>query len=511
VSTSTFWRPAWRVNIAEVLLDDQLARHGDEPALRFPGGEWTFDEVARRVGELTGDLRDWGVGQGDRVALALPDGPSWVVAFVAVVRLGAVAALVPGSLSHERRAEAVARAQPTLLITNEPGLAPRIPAVCPEGSTPGHGPDPGPAATRGDDPAYLLLTSGTTGPPKWAVHRHRDISVCLATYGRHILRLRPGDTTYSSASLSSSYGLGNSLYFPMGSGACAWIDGERPNPSQAAAACIEGGVTVMCGVPTFWARLARHVAEGRQLREAFAGVRLAISAGEPLSTVVFDAVQDQLGFDLVDGLGSSEATNLYLSNRPGHAIRGSVGRVVPGYQVQVCDADGQRVKAGDVGQLLVRGGSVMAGYLGDDIATAHTLADGWLHTGDLVQQRPDGAYRFVGRAGDAFKSGGLWVDPHRVVAVLDDHAGVAEVTVIGAPDPLGVVRVVAVVAPSGEAPDDFAQDLVAYAGARLARHEVPWTVAIVSELPTTGSGKIRREEVARLAAQALARGPYVAT
>jgi len=283
--------------------------------------------------------------------------------------------------------------------------------------------------------------------------------------------------------------LGNSLYFPLGAGACAWIDGDRPSPSQAAGACVEGGVTVMFGVPTFWAHLARDVADGRVVRDAFAGVRLAVSAGEPLSEAVFDAVRRHVGLELVDGLGSSEATNLYLSNRPGRAIRGSVGRVVPGFEVRVCDVDDRRLTPGEVGQLLVRGGSIMAGYLGDEAAMARTLASGWLHTGDLVQRRGDGAYRFVRRVGDRFKSGGLWVNPYRVAAVLAEHRRVVEVTVLGLPDQVGVVRVVAVVAAIDGVDGRLEQDLATLAASRLAPHEVPRTFAIVPELPTTPSGR----------------------
>ena len=497
-------RPASRVNIAEVLLDDRRSVTGERPAIRFPGGEWTLEGLAERVGALAGGLRERGVAHGDRVALALPDAPSWVVAFLALMRVGAVAALVPVSLPRERLSDVVARARPALVISNDPGLAPQLASICPSDPGVGDGRDPGPATTRGADPAYLLLTSGSTGPPKWAIHRHRDIPSCLATYGRHVLRLRPGDVTYSSASLASSYGLGNSLYFPLGAGACAWIDGARPTPSQAADACVQGGVTAMFGVPTFWARLARHAVEGRVVREAFADVRLAVSAGEPLPVAVFDAVRAQLGFQLVDGLGSSEATNLYLSNRPGRVIRGSVGRVVPGFEARVCDLDDQPLASREVGQLLVRGDSVMAGYLGEDAATRRALAGGWLHTGDLVKREDDGVFLFVGRVGDRFKSGGLWVDPHRVAAVLVEHARVTEAVVFGMPDRDGVARVVAVVAAADDS-RDLEGELAVFASSRLAAHEVPRVYAIVPELPTAPSGKVRKDEAARLGATALTR------
>ena len=141
-------RPAWRVNIAEVLLDDRLPAGAERTAIRFPGGEWTFEGLAQRVGALSGELRDRGVEFGDRVALALPDSASWVVAFLALMRVGAVAALVPGSLPPDRQSDAVARARPSLVISNDPALAPHTPWICPHDSGLGHGRDPGPAATR---------------------------------------------------------------------------------------------------------------------------------------------------------------------------------------------------------------------------------------------------------------------------------------------------------------------------------------------------------------------------
>jgi acyl-coenzyme A synthetase/AMP-(fatty) acid ligase len=497
-------RPAWRVNVAEVLLDANVGAR-DRSAIRFPGGEWSYDELTRRVGRFTAELRARGVVPGDRIVLALPDGPMWVVAFLAVMRVGAVAAFVPQNLSHERRMDAVLRAYPTLVIANEPGVWAEGPVFIPSASDGATDLGDETAATRGDDPAYLLLTSGSTGPPKWALHRQRDIPVCLRTYGRHVLRLRPGDVTYSTASLASSYGLGNSLYFPLGAGACAWIDGERASPAGAATACREGGVTVLLGVPTFWARLARHVADGRVDASAFHRVRLAVSAGEPLGEAVWDAVEQTLGLELVDGLGSSEASNLYLSNRPGTIVRGTVGRVVPGFDVMVCDATGARVSPGEVGELVVRGGSVMQGYLGDELATRRALVDGWLHTGDLVAENRDGTYRFVGRLGDRFKSSGLWVDPHRVAAALLDDPRVTEAYVAGVADPAGVVRVAAVVASPTTDDPELPRALIARAGSHLARHEIPWSVAVVSELPTAPSGKMRRDEADAIAARALAR------
>ncbi len=497
-------RPGWRCNLAEALVDDRLARHATHAALRHPAGVWTSEDLARHVGAIAGGLAEVGAGRGTRVCLALPDSPLWVATFLALARLGAVVALASPHAPPGPLRRAVERAGVTLLVGDDADLAParrRVDTAMLEHIVRADLPDPGPAATRAADPCYLLLTSGTTGPPKWAVHAHGHIPACLATYGRHILGLGPGDTTWSVAVLPTSYGLGNSLYFPLGAGAASWLTGDPPTPGEAVRACDEGGANVLFGVPTFWSRLARRVADGHVPASAFARVRLAVSAAESLPAAVWHAVRETLGLELVDGLGSSEATNLYASNRPGHARPGSVGHVVPGYELRVVDVAGRPVDAGTAGELIVRGPTIMDGYLDDPVATARAVRDGWLHTGDLVVREPDAGYRFVGRAGERFKSGGLWVDPARVEAALLEHPDVAEVAVTGVADAAGILRVVALVVPrdrSGEM--ELRARLDALAAAELLPHEAPRDYVVVDALPTAASGKVRRGEIAALAA-----------
>ena len=495
--------PAWRCNVAELLLDDHGSRFAGRPALRSPDRVWSRDEIGECVGALAGGLAERGVRRGARVVLAMPDSPLWVMTFLALTRLGAIVALASPSMPRRRLRDAVLRTEPALLCTDDEELLPAVPTLDTHALERviqvGHD-DPGPAPTRAGDPCYLLLTSGSAGPSKWAVHRHGDIAACLATYGRHVLALCPGDVAWSVAALATSYGLGNSCYFPLGAGASAWVTGEAPMPAAAARACMEGEANVLFGVPTFWARLALHVAEGRLPAAVFAGVRLAVSAGEPLPAAVWHAVRDVLGLDLVDGLGSSEATNLYISNRPGRARPGSVGSAVPGFDLRVVDDGGRDVVAGTPGELLVRGASVMTGYLDAPGATERALRDDWLHTGDLVVQEPDATYRFVGRLGERFKSGGFWVDPTRVEAMLHLDPGVAEVAVSGAPDTAGVARVVAIVVPRNHADTSALRGrLEALAASELAPHEAPRDYVFVDRLPTSASGKVRRRDLERLA------------
>jgi len=216
-------------------------------------------------------------------------------------------------------------------------------------------------------------------------------------------------------------------------------------------------------------------------------VRLAVSAGEPLSPQVWHAVARELGLRLVNGLGCSEASNLYLSERPGTARPGSVGVPVPGFDLRVAPD----------GELLVRGASVMTGYRNDPAAGAQALRDGWLHTGDLVRRGPEGRYVFLGRRGDRFKAGGSWVDPRRVAAVLRQEPGVVEAGVVGVPDRAGVVRVGAVLAaPSASA--GMGERAGRRCAAALAPHECPRTIVVLDELPVTASGKMDRGALRRL-------------
>ena len=379
-----------RANLSAVLLDGNRALAAGASALRTADETWTYGELAEAVGGAAGWLAARGVRRGDVVLLALADAPRWVALFLGAARVGAVCALAGHSLGAGPLRSLARGLAPALVAHDGPRLHPRAPQIGAadlDAILAGSARDPGPLPVGGSDPCYLLLTSGTTGPPKWAVHGHGDIRACLATYGRRVLRLRPSDVTWSMAALSSSYGLGNALYFPLGAGAGAWLEPGARTPAGAERACREGGVTALFGVPTGWARLARHAAEGRVRRGAFAAVRLAVSAGEPLSPQVSHAVERELGLRLVNGLGCSEASNLYLSERPGAGRPGSVGAPVPGFDLRVAPD----------GELLVRGASVMTGYRDDPAASAHALRDGWLHTGDLVRRDPDGRYAFLGR------------------------------------------------------------------------------------------------------------------
>lgn len=492
--------------LASILLSGH-ATYPDRPAFVGDGLRLSLADVHAMARGVCAWLRARRIGRGDVVALALPDGPEWIAAFLGVVRAGAVAGLVGDSLGPERAQWLVDRAGAALLITDRRDLScaaragsHEVAAAWLDGVA--HDAPPPVAPT---DPCYMLATSGSTGPPKWVVHAHADIPACIATYGRRILRMHPGDVTWSVAALPTSYGLGNSLYFPLGAGAAAWLGGGR-DPASAAHACREGGVTCLYGVPGFWARLARHVRDGRVCAHDFARVRLAVSAGEHLPAEVWRAVERDTGLRIVNGLGSSEATNLYLSDAPGHPRPGTVGWPVAGYEFRIVTHDEVPAAVplpGDEGELLVRGPTVMQGYLGDAAATGRALAHGWLHTGDRVRREHGGSYTYLGRMGDAFKAGAMWVDPLRVQAVLLGHPGVQDACVLGVEDAEGITRLAAVVvaAAPGAAPSGGGLEaaLRQWCVPRLEPYLVPRVIVVVDSLPATPSGKVMRDAVRSIA------------
>ena len=483
------------MNLFDVMLDD-AGRYPRRLALTGDVGPVGLRDLADRACIASAVLAEQGVGPGDVVALALPDRPSWVAAFLAIARIGAVAALVGEGVGTARAQDLVQRAGARIIISERDDLG-DLTTLRMRDLRDSHGArDPGTRSMAPDAPMYLLATSGSTGPSKWVVHG--DIPACVATYGRRVLKMGPGDVTWSVAALATSYGLGNSLYFPLAAGAAAWIGGDR-DPVSAARACREGGVNCIYGVPTFWARLARHAEDGRIDPRDFADVRLAVSAGEHLPDAVWHAVRRATGMRLVNGLGSSEATNLYLSDHAGAPGPGRVGWPVPGYDVRI--AGGDRDVPGAEGELLVRGPTVMRGYLGNPPATAEVLEDGWLHTGDRVRMQQDGSYRFMGRCGDVFKVGALWVDPLKVQGVLLDDAGVDDAVVLGVDDRESVTRLVAVVA--CPEPGRAETRLRARCREHLEAHMVPRVILTVDALPVTPSGKVRRDAIRQMASAAL--------
>jgi benzoate-CoA ligase len=307
--------------------------------------------------------------------------------------------------------------------------------------------------------------------------------VCARGLGAHVLGTRPDDRLFSASKLFFAYGLGNGLYYPADAGASAVLYQGRATPAALIDQIARHRPTIFFAVPTVYAQLCAALEAGAGAD--LASLRLCLSAGETLPPVLFERWRARTGLEILDGLGSTEACQTFVSNRPGACRPGSCGLPVPGYEVRV-DAP-----PGEIGDLLVRGDSIMAGYWDRDDATRKVLDGEWLRTGDKVHLDDDGFVWHAGRVDDLLKVSGQWVSPIEVERVLSDHPAVLECGVVGRKDADGLVRPHAVVVARRGA-TLRAEELLRFAAMRLPHHKIPRSVSLVEALPRTATGKLRR-------------------
>jgi benzoate-CoA ligase family protein len=341
--------------------------------------------------------------------------------------------------------------------------------------------------TLADSPAFWLYTSGTTGTPKAAMHRHGSLRSTALTYGADVLGIRPDDVCYSAAKFFFAYGLGNTLTFPFSVGARSILDRARATPPRLANVLTSIRPTLFFGAPTAYA--AMLAADLPQ--DAFASVRLAVSAGESLPADLHNRFTSRFGVEVLDGIGSTEALHIFLSNRPGRVRPGTTGEVVPGYELRIEDADGQSVPDGEPGSLHVKGDSIATGYWCRSEVSRRVFRGEWLRTGDIYARDADGFYTCLGRSDDVLKVGGMWVSPAEVETRLRAHPCVEQAVVVAVPDSDGLDKPVAcVVASAGTEPTE--DELIAFCRAGLSAFKRPRRIMFLPEFPLTATGKVQR-------------------
>ena len=341
--------------------------------------------------------------------------------------------------------------------------------------------------TLADSPAFWLYTSGTTGTPKAAMHRHGSLRTTALTYAADVLGIRPDDVCYSAAKFFFAYGLGNTMTFPFSVGARAILDRARATPARLASVLASTRPTLFFGAPTGYAAM---LAAGLPA-DTFASLRLGVSAGESFPADLYKRFTDAFGIEVLDGIGSTEALHIFLSSRPGRVRPGSTGEVVAGYQLRIENADGGAVPDGEPGILYVQGDSVATGYWCRSAVSRQVFRGEWLRTGDIYARDADGYYTCLGRIDDVMKAGGQWVSPGEVEARLRVHPGVQQAVVVAVPDSDGLDKPVAcVVAKAGAAPAE--DELIAFCRAGLAAFKRPRRVFFLPEFPLTATGKVQR-------------------
>jgi acyl-coenzyme A synthetase/AMP-(fatty) acid ligase len=483
------------VNVAADLAG-QAARRGwlGRTAFLADDRAWTHGEVHDLAARAASVLVDHGVRPGDRVLLALPDGIGWVTAFLAVARLGAVAVLTNPELTAAEHGLLVEDCTPRLCVTGAAlsgrfdhwlDVADLLARAGTAGTAGAQWVDP-------DTPLYIQYTSGTTGEPKGAVHTHRDLPVYYDAVGLPVLGVGAGDVTLSVSKLFFAYGFGNAFVFPLSSGSAAVLVGDRPPAERVAELVARHRVTMLYAVPSAYAALAEKAD-----RAAFGSLRAAVSAGETLPPALGERATDLLGVPVYEQIGSTEAGHAFCANGVSGNVPGTIGRPVPGYELDLRGRDGGPVPDGAEGELWVRGPTLLREYLNRPEQTARVLVDGWLATRDLACRQPDGTYRHRGRVDDLEMVGGITVSPLEIERVLAGHPQVGEVAVAAVRDGTGATKLRAFVVPTGPPPEaaHLEADLLGLARDRLAAFKVPRTVRVVPALPRTATGKLRRHVV----------------
>jgi benzoate-CoA ligase family protein len=513
-------------NACDYLLDRHVREgRGDRLALTGTGGDVSYAELAGRVARAAVGLRGLGLQAEQRVVMVMADSPGFVVVYLAAMRIGAVPVPISTMLRADGIAEILADSRARMVAVSAPyrdavaaalgfpGVSEVMAVITDDAGEPVAGLSTIALAeltadipdeiypTTADSPAFWLYTSGTTGTPKGAMHRHGSIQVVCETYGTQVLGITPEDRCLSAAKAFFAYGLGNSVLFPLSVAATAVLEPSPSRPDLLAERARSCAATLFFAGPTFFASMLRAGLPGDSLAE----IRLAASAGEALPAALYQRWTSHFGVDILDGIGMTEMLHIFLSNRPGQVRAGTTGVAVPGYDLRVLGEDGREVPPGTPGTLFVRGASTATGYWSRYDASRQVFQGEWLRTGDTYVVDEDGYYACLGRTGDMLKASGIWVSPAEVEARLLAHADVAQAVVVAAHDADGLEKPVAFVqlSPGGTADEET---LIGFCRDGLPSFKRPRRIVFVSEYPATATGKIRRVELRAQAAGLLSAG-----
>lgn len=495
---------------------EAAARFGDRPVVVAPDGVLTYEQLDHLADELAAGLSHRGVAESDVLALVLPSGGDWVVAAVAAARLGAVFAGISPALAAPERAAALALIEPRLALV-DPSLVDGLPLrtevavvepgsrgaalAAPHGSTPRT-----PVAHDDDRPAVICFTSGTTGRPKAATYRGRQLrAIQSIDLGPDAEERWGGGSPMLASTQFAHVGMSTKLPWYLRTGVTLHVMARWRAEDALRLIAEQQMPTIGVVAPQLALMLRSPLVDTLDL----SSVQAIIAGGAASPPTLVHEARRRLGAAYSIRYSSTESGGVGIAtafDAPDDEALHTVGRPRPGIEVRIADEDDVPVPDGTVGELQLRSGAVMDGYWNDPEATARALtADRWLRTGDLALLDDEGRVVLAGRRTDMYIRGGYNVFPTEVEHVLVEHPGVLDVVVVPRPDEvMGELGLALVVPVDPEAPPTL-EELREHAAATLARHKLPERLLLADDLPLTSAQKVDRVEARRLVEEFLDR------
>ena len=343
----------------------------------------------------------------------------------------------------------------------------------------------------GDEPAFWLYSSGSTGEPKGAIHVHKSLLETFETYAVKVLKIKEKDIVFSVAKLFFAYGLGNAMTFPMGIGATTALFPLRPTPDSVNDIMNKIKPTILFAVPTIYAAMLVNLRKENNTN--FENLRICVSAGEALPSQIGQDWKSITGVDILDGVGSTEMLHIFLSNKPDDIVYGTSGSAVPGYKLRLVNEKNEEVHVGEIGELLVKGKSSAIAYWNKLTKSRKTFEGEWTRTGDKYEKLEEGKFIYSGRTDDMFKVSGIWISPFEVEQALVSHEIVLEAAVVAKQDNEGLDKPCAFVILNENVTKSNKENILKeHVKNKIGKWKYPRWINFVDDLPKTATGKVQR-------------------